>query len=70
MNMSEMKGMNMIEEQDHLTIHQRGEEDIHMVGSHMVEGMNMLVKHYHPMNHRLEVAGMDMVEEHYHLMNH
>jgi hypothetical protein len=47
-----------------------GEEDIHMVGSHMVEDMNMMVKHYHPMNHRLEVAGMDMVEEHYHPMNH
>jgi hypothetical protein len=36
----------------------------------MVEDMNMVVKHYHPMNHRLEVADMDMVEEHYHPMNH
>jgi hypothetical protein len=50
MNMPEIEGMNMIEEQDHLTIHQRGEEDIHMVDSHMVEGINMVVKHYHPMN--------------------
>jgi hypothetical protein len=41
-----------------------GEEDIHMVGIHMVE------KYYHPMNHESELKGMDTVEEHYHLMNH
>jgi hypothetical protein len=63
--------MNTVEEQDHPTNH-RQEEDIHMVGSNMVEveGMDTVEEHYHPMNHQPEVAGMDTVEEHYHPMNH
>jgi hypothetical protein len=42
-----------------------------MVGSNMVEvdGMNMVEKHFHPMNHQPEVEGMDTVE-YFHLMNH
>jgi hypothetical protein len=35
-----------------------------------VEGTNMMEKHDHPTNHRLEEDGMNMVEEHYHPMNH
>jgi streptomycin 6-kinase len=37
------------------------EEDMNMVGSHMVEvaGMHTVEEHEHPMNHRPEVEGMD-----------
>jgi hypothetical protein len=35
--MSEVDGINMVEEQDHPTNHQLGEEDMNMVSSHMVE---------------------------------
>jgi hypothetical protein len=72
MDIPEMEGMDMVEEQDHLTNHQLGEEGMNMVGSNMVEvdGMDTVEVHFHPMNHRPEVEGMDMVEEHFHLMNH
>jgi hypothetical protein len=45
--MLEVKGMNMFEEQNHLTNHQLGEENMNMVGSHIVEvaGMDMVEKH-------------------------
>jgi hypothetical protein len=35
--MSEVDDINMVEEQDHPTNHQLREEDMNMVGSHMVE---------------------------------
>jgi hypothetical protein len=61
MDMPEVEDMNMVEEQDHPMNHRQGEEDIHMVGSHMVEvaGMDTVVEHYHLMNHRPEVEGMN-----------
>jgi hypothetical protein len=59
MDMSEVECMNMVEEQNHPTNHQVGEED-----------MNMVEEHYHLTNHRPEVEDMDMVEEHYHPINH
>jgi hypothetical protein len=72
MDILEVEGMHMVEEQDHLTNHRLGEEGMNMVGSNMVEvkGMNTVDGHFHPMNHRPEVEGMDTVEEHFHLMNH
>jgi hypothetical protein len=39
--MSEVEGMNMVEEQNHPTNYQLWEEDINMVGSHMVEVADM-----------------------------
>jgi hypothetical protein len=36
----------------------------------VVEGMNMMEEHCHPMNHRLGEKGMNTVEEHAHPMNH
>jgi hypothetical protein len=58
--MSEVEGMNMVEEQDHPMNHQLGEEDINIVGSHMVEaGMDTVEEPEHPMNHRPKVDGMD-----------
>jgi hypothetical protein len=68
----EVKGINIVEEQDHPMNHMRGEEDIHMVGIHMVEvdGMDTVEEHYHTMNHQPEIEGIDTVEEHYHPMNH
>jgi hypothetical protein len=53
MDMSKVEGMNMVEEQDHLTNHRLREED-----------MNMVEEHYHPMNHRPKVEDMDMVGIH------
>jgi hypothetical protein len=43
-DISEVEGMNMVEEQNHPMNHQLGEEDMNMVGSHMVEvaGMNTI----------------------------
>jgi hypothetical protein len=35
-----------------------------------VEGMNIVEKHDHPMNHMLGEEGMNMAKEHYHLTNH
>jgi hypothetical protein len=40
-DMSEVEGMNMVEEQNHPTNYQLWEEDINMVGSHMVEVADM-----------------------------
>jgi hypothetical protein len=57
MDISEVEGMNMIDEQDHLMNHRWGEEDIQMVE---MEGMDTVDEHYHPMNHRPKVEGMDM----------
>jgi hypothetical protein len=37
MDMSEAEGMDMVEEQDHLTNHQLGDDGMNMVGSHKVE---------------------------------
>jgi hypothetical protein len=37
MDMLEVEGMNMVEEQDHLMNHRLGEENMNMVGLHMVE---------------------------------
>jgi hypothetical protein len=65
MDMSEVEGMDMVEEQDHPMNHRLGED-----GMIMVDGMDTVEEHFHPMNHRSEVEGMDTVEEHFHLMNH
>jgi hypothetical protein len=72
MDMPEVEGMNMFEEQDHPMNHRLGEEGMNMVGSNMMEvdGMYTVEEHFHLLNHRLVVEGMDMVEEHFHLMNH
>jgi hypothetical protein len=40
MDMPEVEGVNMIEQQDHLMNHRLGEED-----------MNMIERHYHLTNH-------------------
>jgi hypothetical protein len=50
MDMTEGKGINMVEEHDHLTKHRPREE-----------GMNMVEEHYHPTKHRPEVEGMNMM---------
>jgi hypothetical protein len=57
MDMPEMEGMDIVEEQDHPTNHRLGEECMNMMGSHMVEvdGMDTVEEHFHPMNHRSEV---------------
>jgi hypothetical protein len=54
MDMSEVEGMNMVEEQDHPTNHRLGEEGMNMVGNNMVEvdGMDMMEEHFHLMSHR------------------
>jgi hypothetical protein len=72
MDISEVEGMDMVDEQDHPTNHRLGEDGMNMVGSNMVEvdGMDMVEEHFHLMNHRPEVEGMDTVEEHFHSMNH
>jgi hypothetical protein len=59
--------MDMIEEQDHLTNHQLGENDMNMME---VDDMDTVEEHFYPMNHRPEVEGMDTVEKHFHPMNH
>jgi hypothetical protein len=54
MDMSEVEGVNMIEQQDHLMNHRLGEED-----------MNMIERHYHLTNHRsedMDMVGIHMVE--------
>jgi hypothetical protein len=48
MDMSEVEGVDMVEEQDHLTNHQLGEE-----------GMNTIEEHFHPINHQPEVEGRE-----------
>jgi hypothetical protein len=72
MDMLEVEGIDMVEEQDHPTNHRLREEGINMVGSNMVEvdGMDTLEEYFHPMNHRPEVEGMDTVEEHFYPINH
>jgi hypothetical protein len=59
--------MDMIEEQDPLTNHQLGENDMNMME---VDDMDTVEEHFYPMNHRPEVEGMDTVEKHFHPMNH
>jgi hypothetical protein len=72
MDMPEVEGMDMVEEQDHLMNHWSWEEGMNMVGSNMVEvdGMDTVEEHFHPMNHRPELEGMNTVEEHFHPINH
>jgi hypothetical protein len=65
MDIPEVEGMNMVEEQDHLANHRLGEE-----GMNMVDGMDTMEGHFHPMNHRPEVEDINTVEEHFHPMNH
>jgi hypothetical protein len=50
MNIPDVEGMNMVEEQDHPMNHRVGEK-----------GMNMVDEHDHPMNHRLEVKDMNIM---------
>jgi hypothetical protein len=64
----EVKGMVMLEEQDHPMNHRLGEEGMNMVE---LDDIDTVEEHFHPMNHRPEVEGMgDMVDEHFHPMNH
>jgi hypothetical protein len=58
-----MEGMNILEEHDHLSNHQPGEEGMDMVDIHMmeVEGMDMVEGR--PLNQQLEDESMDMVVE-------
>jgi hypothetical protein len=67
-----MEGMDMIEEQGHLTKHRLEEENMNMLDSNIVEldDMDTLEEYFHPMNHRSEVEGIDTVKEHFHPMNH
>jgi hypothetical protein len=61
MDTLEVKGMNMVEEQDHMMNHRLGEDDMKKVDSHMVEveDTDTVDVHYQPMNHRSEVYGTD-----------
>jgi hypothetical protein len=70
--MSEVEGMDMVQEQDHPMNHRLGEEGMNMVDDNMVEvdGMDTVEEHFHLMNHRPEVEGMNTVEEHFYPMNH
>jgi hypothetical protein len=71
MDIPEVEGIDMVEEQDHPTNHRLGENGMNMVGSNMVEvdGMDVMEEHFHSINHRLEVDGMNTVEEHFHPIN-
>jgi hypothetical protein len=64
MDIPEVEGMNMVEEQDHPANHCLEEEGMNMVGSHNVEveGMNTLKEYFHLMNHRPKVKGMDTMD--------
>jgi hypothetical protein len=64
MDMTEVEGIDMVEEQNHSTNHRLGEEGINMVCSNMVEvdDIDTMEEHFHPMNHRSEVEGMDTVD--------
>jgi hypothetical protein len=64
MDMPEVEGMYMVEDQDHSTNHWLGEEGMNMVGSDMVEvdGMDTVEEHFHLMNYGPEVEGMDTVD--------
>jgi hypothetical protein len=55
----EVKGMDMIEEQDHLMNHRLGEDGMNMVE---VDSMDTVEEHFHPMNHKPEVEGMYTVD--------
>jgi hypothetical protein len=54
MDMSEVEGMNMVEQQNHPMNHRLGEEGMNMVGSNIVDvdGMDTVDEHFHPLNHR------------------
>jgi hypothetical protein len=58
MDMSEVEDMNMLEDHVHLSNHRSEEEDMDMVGIHMVEVEDMDMAGIH----MVEVEGMDMVE--------
>jgi hypothetical protein len=58
MDMSEVEDMNMLEDHVHLLNHRSEEEDMDMVGIHMVEVEDMDMTGIH----MVEVEGMDMVE--------
>jgi hypothetical protein len=64
MDMSEVEGINMVEEQDHLTNHRLVKEGMNMVGNNMVEvnGMDTMNEHFHSINQRPEVEGMNTVD--------
>jgi hypothetical protein len=72
MDMPEVKGMDMFEEQDHPMNHRLGKEGMNMVDNNIMEvdGMDTVEEHFHSMNHRPEVEGTDTVEEYFHPMNH
>jgi hypothetical protein len=65
MDMPEVKGMDMVEGQDHPMNHRLGEEGMNMMkmnGIDTMEGMDMVEEHFHPMNHRSEVESMDTAD--------
>jgi hypothetical protein len=53
MDIPEVEGIDMVEEQDHPTNHRLGENGMNMVGSNMVEvdGMDVMEEHFHSINH-------------------
>jgi hypothetical protein len=59
MDMPEVEGTDMIEEQDHPTNHRLGEEGMNMVE---VSDMDTVEEHFHQMNHRPEMDGMDTMD--------
>jgi hypothetical protein len=63
MDMPEVEGMGMVEEQDHPMNRRLGEEGMNMVGSNMVkvDVMDMVEEHFHPVNNRSEMEGIDMM---------
>jgi hypothetical protein len=64
MDMPEVEGMDMVDEQDHPRNHRLKEDGINMAGSHKVEveDMDTVEEFFYLMNHRLEVEGIDMVD--------
>jgi hypothetical protein len=64
MDMPEVEGVDIVEEQDHPMNHRLGEEGMNMVGINMVEmdDMDTVEEQFHSMNHGPKVEGMDTVD--------
>jgi hypothetical protein len=60
MAMSEVNGMNMLEEHDRLSNHRTDEEGMDMAGIHMMEVEDMDMVEEHLSMERSEVDGMNM----------
>jgi hypothetical protein len=53
MNMLNVEGIDMVEEQYHPMNHQFGKDDMNMVGNNMVkvDGIYTVVEYFYPINH-------------------